>query len=238
LLVAAGRVSHRHLVRLVRGYERRFADGRRPAFLPAPPPKGRPRCGLVTKDTEQTQLALGIHTCARRDDRRYPLRLLNTILGESMSSRLFQTIREDLGLAYSVHSGLSYFDDAGNLTISAGLDTEKLPRVLRLIVAELRRLRRRAPSSGELQRAKDYVLGQIDLSLENTESQMMSLGEQWLGHGRLHSPARVKRRLASVSAGEVLAVARDFFRPERLDLALVSPIKSTRHLLPLLDFST
>src|SRR4029077_14962505 len=144
---------------------------------------------LVTKQTEQTQMALGIRACSRHDQRRYALRLLNTILGENMSSRLFQIIREDRGLAYSIYSSPSFFADTGDLVISAGMDAENLPKTLRLILRELRRLGETAPSAAELRRARDYVLGQIDLGEESTESQMNWVGEQLLSYGRVFSPS-------------------------------------------------
>jgi predicted Zn-dependent peptidase len=78
---------------------------------------------LLSKKTEQTQIALGIRACSRHDERRFALRLLNAVLGENMSSRLFQTVREEHGLAYSIYSANSFFDDAGDLVIAAGLDT-------------------------------------------------------------------------------------------------------------------
>jgi predicted Zn-dependent peptidase len=189
---------------------------------------------LFTKKTEQTQLAFGIRTCSRHDERRHALRLLNTILGENMSSRLFQVVREDRGLAYSIYSTPSFFDDTGDLVISAGLDTGHLPETLRLILRELRRFRETPPAPGELRRARDFVIGQIDLGLESTDNQMNWIGEQWLGYGRIIPPAEIKRRLRAVTAAEIRAGARDFFRPDRLNLALVSPRKSTRDLARLL----
>jgi predicted Zn-dependent peptidase len=151
-----------------------------------------------------------------------------------MSSRLFQVIREDRGLAYSIYSTPSFFDDTGDLVISAGLDTDNLFETLRLVVRELRRLRETPPRAGELRRARDYVTGQIDLGLESTDNQMNWIGEQWLGYGRIVQPNEVKRRLRQVTAGQIRAVARDFFRPQHLTLALVSPRKSTRDLARLL----
>jgi predicted Zn-dependent peptidase len=86
----------------------------------------------------------------------------------------------------------------------------------------------------ELRRARDYVIGQLDLSLESTDSQMMWLGENLVGHGKVIAPREVKRRIGEVTAAEIRAVARDFFRPENLNLALVSPLKSARSLAGLL----
>jgi len=110
------------------------------------------------------------------------------------------------------YSSLSFFDDTGDLVISAGLDTENLAKTLALIQRELRHLTTTPPAASELRRARDYVIGQIDLSLENTESLMMWLGEQLLGYSQVISPAEVKRRLSQVTASEIRGVARDFFR--------------------------
>ena len=234
LIVAAGRLKHRRVVRAVARYAFRFPITARPDFAPARTEQQRPRIRLFTKKTEQTQIALGLRTCSRQDERRYALRLLNTILGENMSSRLFQVVREDRGLAYSIYSTPSFFSDTGDLVISAGLDTDNVTKVLQLILRELRRMREAAPSTAELRRARDYVIGQIDLSLESTENQMNWVGEQLLGYGRILRPAQIKRRLREVTAGEIRAVARDFFRPERLNLALVSPLASDRPVAKLL----
>ena len=99
---------------------------------------------------------------------------------------------------------------------------------------ELRRLREKPPTAAEFRRARDYVIGQLELSLESTENQMMWIGEQLLGYGKIFKPGEVKRRLAEATAGQIRAAARDFFRPGRLCLALVSPLKTTQPLEKLL----
>src|SRR5260221_458158 len=222
--------KHRSAVRAARRYARHFARGQRPPFAPSHDEQTAPRVCLFSKRTEQTQIALGIRTCSRHDPRRYPLRLLNTILGENMSSRLFQVIREDLGLAYSIYSNPSFFEDTGDLVISAGLDTNNLEKVLKLILVELRRMSQKLPSVGEVRRARDYVIGQMQLSLESTDNRMNWIGEQLLSYGLVMSPDEIKRRLSAVTASRIRDVARDFFRQERLNLALVSPLKSDRRL--------
>jgi predicted Zn-dependent peptidase len=230
VLVATGNVKHKHVIKAVSRYVRHFENGPVPKSAPARDGQNVPRLKLFTKETEQTQLALGIRTCSRHDERRYALRLLNTIVGENMSSRLFQIIREDRGLAYSVYSAPSFFEDTGDLVISAGLDTDNLTKALHLTMRELRRLTETPPSVAELRRARDYVLGQIDLGQESTENQMNWIGEQLLGYGRIFSPNEVKRRLGRVTPAEIRGVARDFFQPNRFNLALVSPLKSAKHL--------
>ncbi len=226
VIAGAGNLSHRRLIRAVERYAARLPSGPRPGFAASQHHQTALRTRLFTKKTEQTQIALGLRTCSRHDDRRFALRLLSTILGENMSSRLFQVLREDRGLVYSIYSTPSFFADTGDLVISAGLDTDNLPKALRLIAAELRRLRQTPPSPSELRRARDYVVGQIDLSQESTDSQMNWIGEQLLGYGRIFSAAEIKRRLAEVTAAEIRSAARDFLRPEGANLALVTPLKS------------
>ncbi len=235
LVTAAGNIRHTEVVRAVKKRLRTLPTGRRPVFTPCRPAQDRPRLAHVSKNINQLQLALGIRTCSRHDERRHALRVLNTILGENMSSRLFQVLREDRGLAYNIQSTLDYFDDVGALVISAGLDTDKLEAALKLIRRELRRIATQPPSAGEIRRARDYLIGQFELNLEGTENQMTWLGEQLLAHGRLPSSARAKEQFHVVTPSQVRAAARDFFRPEHVSLAVISPHKTLRGVEVLLS---
>ncbi|HEY3853243.1 MAG TPA: pitrilysin family protein [Verrucomicrobiae bacterium] len=230
LVAAGGRITHAEVLKAVKKSVGKFASGSRPRFAPATTTQVRPIVHLHTRKTEQTQAALGIRACSRHDEWRFALRLLNVILGENMSSRLFQTVREEHGLAYSIYSGNSFFDDAGDIVISAGLDLDNLEKTLKIILRELKRLATEPAQSEELRRARDYLCGQMDLSLENSENQMMWAGEQWLGYGRITKPEVFKKRLSKVTPSEVRAAAKNFFRPERYNLALISPLKSAKGL--------
>jgi predicted Zn-dependent peptidase len=234
LVAAAGHIEHSQVVKAVGRYAGKFRRGARARYAPAVSAQSKPALRLVTKQTEQTQLALGVRACSRHDERRFALRLLNAVLGENMSSRLFQTVREEHGLAYSIYSVNSFFDDAGDLVISAGLDLDKLEKTLPIILRELKRLARQPVPRSEFQRARDYLIGQLDLSLENSENQMMWLGEHWLGYGRIISPGEFKKRLTGVEARQVRAAAREVFQPDRFNLALVSPLKRVGGLEKLL----
>jgi predicted Zn-dependent peptidase len=109
--------------------------------------------------------------------------------------------------------------------IAAGVDTDKTLKSLEMIVRELRRFGERSPTPGEVRRARDYVIGQLELGLENTESHMMWVGEQWLGYGKTASLDEVKRRFQDVTAAQIRSMARDYFRPERVSLAVVNAMK-------------
>jgi predicted Zn-dependent peptidase len=235
LVAVAGNIEHRQAVKAVSRLARRFRQGTRRGFAPAQIEQNAPRLRLFRKDTEQTQIALGIRACSRHDERRFALRLLNVMLGENMSSRLFQVVREENGLAYSICSSMSTFDDVGSLVVSAGVETEKVEKALKLVMGELALFAQRNPSTSELRRARDYIFGQLDLSLENTENQMTWLGEQYLGYGKIITPEEVKEKLSEVTPRDIRQVARDFFRPDRLSLAMVSPLRETRGLQSILS---
>src|SRR2546423_789162 len=160
-------------------------------------------------DQPQHQVQEELHSTLWPD---HALRLLNTILGENMSSRLFQLIREDLGLAYSIYTSPSFFADTGDLVVSVGLDTENLPRALKLVSRELRRISQQAPTGGELERARDYVFGQLDLGQESTDNQMNWLGEQLLGYGDVLTVTQIKPRLSKVTRADVRNAAAEIFR--------------------------
>ena len=234
LLVVTGRCRHAQVLNAIRRLAGRFTPGPRPHFEPFIPRQKAPSVRLCRRETSQLQMALGIRAWSRHDPRRYALRLLNVLLGENMSSRLFQSLREERGLAYSVHSSVILFEDVGVLTISAGLDPDKLHQALRLIRREFRRLLTNLPTAAELRRARDYLAGQLDLSLEGTENQMNWVGEQLLCYGRIHSAAEIKLGLAAVRPADIRAVARDLLRPERMSLAVVSPLKKSSGLASLL----
>jgi len=223
VIAVAGACTPAECRRALARWADRFPSGPRPECEPVRPRSNGPGVRLERRRIAQTQLALGLRTCSRHDPRRFALRLLNVLVGENASSRLFQSLREERGITYHVGSALSFFQDTGDLVVTAGLEPEHLPRALRLIVAELRRLKTQPPGAAELRRARDYVLGQMDLSLENSENQMMWLGEQWLGYGRLFAPETFRRALRRVTAAQLRAAAEEFFRADRANLALVGP---------------
>ena len=230
VLAVAGPLRHGDVLRRCKKFVSKFHGGRKPTFVPADSEQRAPLVRLHTKKTEQTQLALGVRACSRHDERRFATRVLNAIVGESMSSRLFQILREEKGLAYSIYSSWAFMEDTGAITISAGLDHEDLEKSMRIIARELHKLGETLVAPGELRRARDFVIGQMELSLEGTENQMNWIGESLLAYGRVLDPQDVKQRLASVTAGEVRNVAREFFRPERVNAAIVSPLEKSAGL--------
>lgn len=228
VVAAAGALEHQQIVDAVRQRTQHLPVAPRRSCLPYSLHRTRPDIRLVTRKTEQSQIALGFRGCSRRDPDRYAVRLLNILLGENMSSRLFQIIREERGLVYSIYTTPSFWDDVGDFVIYAGLDDAKIVPVLRLIWRELRRLARVGVTPGELARARDYALGQMDLSLENTEHHMMWIGEQLSTTGHWQPLNHTRDALAAVTPAQIRAVAERFFQPHQQVLALVSSARSVR----------
>jgi predicted Zn-dependent peptidase len=228
IVAAAGRCVHDQVVRTAERMLRRIGRGRAPRFEAAPNGSRGPTLRLHKKETEQTHLALGFHSCSRKSSRRFKLKLLSVVLGENMSSRLFQVIRETHGLAYSVHTSTSYFADAGAFIVSAGLDKKQLSKTLRLTLSELKKIAQRAPSEAELRRAKDYAIGQMKLSLESTTNQMMWVGEHLLGYGEIHDPQDIIHQVEAVTPADLAREAKSLFQHGNLNLALVGPIEDRK----------
>ena len=225
LVAAAGNVDHAAVVQSLERIARKFNPSPAPKFEPVRPVQPGPQIRFLTKKTEQCQLAFGFKSFARNDPRRYALRLLNVALGENMSSRLFQTIREDRGLAYAVSSSVNTFQDTGSFVITAGLDEANLSKAVRLILAEIRGICSHPIPRAELQRARDYAVGQFELGLESTENQMNWIAEQVLAYDRIQPERTTISRLSRVSAAEIQAVARDLFQAAHARLAVISPAK-------------
>jgi predicted Zn-dependent peptidase len=236
VVAVAGHCRHDDIVPRVEKMLALPRDGRPPTYTPVHEQQRAARLRFLNKNCEQSHLAIGIRGYSRHDSRRYALKALSVILGENMSSRLFQVIRERHGLAYSIQSSTSYFSDTGALLISAGLDTRRLHRALALILVELRKLSKQPPSAVELQRAKDYAIGQMRLGLESTANRMMWLGEHLLAYGTIQSPAEVEQRIIAVTPADVQTAARDIFRNNRLNVAVITPSKDERGINALLSF--
>lgn len=219
----AGNVDHEACTDWVGRHVAGLDGGRRPACRRFAEDNAPQRMAGVTRAIEQTHLALGFRHFGRHDPRRFALQILNTILGGNMSSRLFQVVRERHGLAYSVQSSVQLYQDTGGLFVTAGVDRHKADAALRLVVSELDRMRQRPVGERELKRARDYVIGQLKLSMEGTGSQMFWMGDNLLAWGRFIAPGESIEAFSAVSAEDVQTLAQQLFTGAAGSLAYVSP---------------
>jgi predicted Zn-dependent peptidase len=221
IVSAAGNVEHARVRELIaRAFEK--LPSTRAAFEDERP-RVLPQVIVRSKELEQSHVCLGTDSYPQNHPDRYVSYIMNTVLGGSMSSRLFQNVREKRGLAYAVFSGLSAYRDAGNITIYAGCANEAVPQVVDLCVEELRGMKRAPVPDAELRRAKDHLKGSLMLSLENTASRMSHLARQEIYFERHFSLDETLAGVERVTAADVTRVATDLFSNGSLAATVVGP---------------
>jgi len=186
------------------------------------------------KALEQVQLCLGVPAPPITDDNRFATLILNTILGGGMSSRLFQTIREERGLAYAIYSDLSPYSDTGSLCVYAGTSAGKALEVVELVMAEFRNLKENPLSEEELRRGKDQLKGNILMGLESSNSRMANLARQEMYFHQFFTAEEVIARIEAVTAEQIQGMAKRLFVPDRIAITLLgrlNGIKLTRDRL-------
>jgi len=217
---AAGDLDHDEFAEAVAGKFAALAGGATLHELPAP----EAGAGIVLrnkKSLEQVQICLGVPAPPITDENRYATLILNTVLGGGMSSRLFQTIREDRGMAYSIYSDLSPLRDAGTLCVYAGTSAGKALEVVDLILEEFRKLKDAPMPEDELLRAKDQLKGNILMGLESSNSRMANLARQEMYFRQFFSAEEVIDRIFEVDAAQVQAMAQSLFDPARIAVTLL-----------------
>jgi predicted Zn-dependent peptidase len=217
VVAAAGNLDHDEIVRLAEGA---FPGTRAVPPEPAPSPNGfGPILRFHKKETEQYHLCLGGPGIPRGDDRRFGLRVLDTILGGSTSSRLFQEVREKRGLAYSVYSYASHYLDSGQVGLYVGTRPDRVGEAMDVIGTELRRLHEEGLSEAELELARENVKGRTVLSMESTLTRMNRIGSSVLMGVPLLTVDEVLAAFDAVTLDDVNSLAAELWLPERMSAA-------------------
>ncbi len=232
VLAAAGDVDHAAVCAMA---VRAFGSDGAPApldprFEPAPPLPSAERVRIINRPGSQAHLCVAVPGLRRDDPDAWTLELLDTVLGEGMSSRLFLHLREEAGLAYDVHSFVSDFADCGMVGIYAGVDPHHLGRALDAILAELAALRDRAVPDDELARAKAFACGRLELRLEEGRNLASWLGVQEALHERTLTLEEAIAAIQAVDADAIRSLAGRLFRDEALSLAVIAPGRRGRGL--------
>ncbi len=227
VIAAAGAIGHDQVVELARervsgGGGSDGAVGGRVAAGPLVLPD-RPCRRFERKDTEQFHVCLGGAGLSRFDDRRFALRVLDTIFGGTSSSRLFQEIRERRGLAYAVYSFTSAYQDTGQVGLYVGTRADNLVQALAVVGSELNRAVKSPATAEELDRAKENLKGRVVLALESTGARMNRLGSEVLAGEPIMAIDEVVRRIDAVSQDDLAALTEELWAPERLSAAGIGP---------------
>jgi predicted Zn-dependent peptidase len=220
VISAAGSLDHDHFVRLVKErFEKLKKRGRR--FEQQPP---KTEAKVVTrnkKSLEQVQICLGVPSPHVSHASRYVSYILSTLIGGGMSSRLFQNVREEKGLVYSIYSDLNPYRDTGYMCVYAGTSVESAPKVVTEVVNEFRRLKSESISSEELRRVKDQLKGNLMLSLESSTARMSNLARQEMYFDRFFDLDEIIERVEAVTADDITELANDMFQTEKTAVTIL-----------------
>ena len=220
IISAAGNLNHARFMNLIK--ERFIGLNSVPNGFHQPAPAVTPR--IITrnkKSLEQVQLCLGVPSHPISHEKRYVSYVLNTVLGGGMSSRLFQKIREDQGLVYSIYSDLNPYRDTGCLSVYAGTSLESTPRVVGSVLAEFHELKSDVIPAEELRRAKDQLKGSLMLSLESSTSRMSNLARQEMYFDRFFTLDETIEQIEAVTTEEVAEMAGSLFHQDRIAVTVL-----------------
>ena len=229
IVSVAGNVPHEQIVDQVAELSQDWSPHPVPGWEPFVHSQSAPQLRTEYRSTEQAHLSIAMPGLPMVHPDRYALDLLNVILGEGMSSRLFIEVRENRGLAYDVHSDVTHFRDCGALLISAGVDPKRIYTAVDTILAEVGRLREGVPED-ELEKAKRLSAGRLTLRMEDTRVVAGWMGAQELLIGEILEPDEVVRRVGRVSSGDVRRVANDLIVTSGLNMAVVGPCRGKTRL--------
>ncbi len=227
VLSVAGNVQHEAVIEALERCVADWAPSTSQPWLPAPESQTAPRLKLEWRRSDQAHLCLGLRGLPLTHPDRFKLDLLNTILGEGMSSRLFVELRERQGLAYDVHSEVNHLLDCGSLVVHASVSPQKIEQALQSALQELARIKERVPEE-ELRKGKEYTKGRLLLRMEDSRVVAEWIGAQELLMGQVLTVDEVVQRLEEVTAQDLQELAQRLLVREKLNLAVVGPFRGSR----------
>ena len=236
VLSVAGNITHEEVVDLLSEALRDWTPDEPINWYPVQDGQESPRVKVEQKKTDQAHLCVALPSLPLTHPDRYALGLMNVILGEGMSSRLFLELREKESLAYDVHSSLSLYRDCGSLTVYCGVEPRKSERAISAILEQLNGLQDNIPEA-ELNKARELSKGRMLLRMEDSRAVCMWMGAQETLTGGVRTVDEVVEVLDAVSTNDIERVATDLMREERLNLAVVGPFRSDRRFHKLLKLT-
>ena len=237
VVCVAGNIDEREVVRKVEKAFGRMSKGLKGGKKKVIEKQAFPQVKIKKKKTDQCHLVLGVRAYDIFHPDRFALSVLANILGGTMSSRLFLSVRERLGLAYYISASYEGYSDSGYLAVRAGVDISqsKITKAIKTIIREIKKIREKGISSRELQKAKDNFRGKLALSLEASDDIAGFLARQELLKRKIETPEEIMRQINEVSADDILRVARDIFVENKLNLAMIGPVENSKFLERILN---
>lgn len=236
VICVAGKINEDKIIKKVEKIFSQMNQNNEPDFEKVLEVQKSPQVKIKNKKTDQTHLILGVRAYEEGHKDEYVLSLLSIILGGNMSSRIFINVRERQGLAYYVHTGTESYQEAGYLATSAGVEHKNLNKAVETILNEYKKISSKKVTPQELQKAKDYIKGKSVMGLESSNSVASFLIGQEIMKEKILTPKEIFKKIDKVTQEDILRVAKDIFRNEKLNLALIGPHKKTKELEEILKF--
>jgi len=235
VLIVAGDIEEKNMKKNIEKSFSVLSDKERMKKKPAEECQQEPEILLRFKETDQTHLCLGVRTFDAFSDKKYVLALIASLLGGMMSSRLFVEIREKKGLAYYVRTFCEHYTDTGYLVTHAGLNNTKVLEAVEIICREYQRLKTERITEKELNRAKENLRGRLKLGLETSDSFASFFGLQEVIGQEVLTPQQQWQKIAKITPDDILEIAKEIFRSDRLNLALIGPHRKEKEIKNILN---
>jgi len=230
----AGKIDEKNVISKIKKYFSKIKTTKAKGKFSVVGKQTKPKSLLHFKKTDQTHFCLGVRAYNLFHPKRYAQAILGLILGGMLSSRLFIKIRGELGLAYYIKTDVDANPDTGYLATQAGVTNEKVEEAILATLKEYKKISKKKVPKSELKKAKDNIKGKLALSLESSDAQASFYGMQELLENKILTPKEIFKKIDKVTQSDILEVAKDIFRPEKLNLALIGPFKNKNKFQKLL----
>ncbi|MBI2446427.1 MAG: insulinase family protein [Parcubacteria group bacterium] len=234
VVVVSGNIENDNIASKIKKLFKSISDAKGKEKVPVKEFQKKPEIKVFYKKTDQTHIALGVRSYNIFDKRRYAADVLATILGGGMSSRLFQLLRDKMGAAYYVRTFSDESTDTGNLATWAGIDNRRTEEIIRAILKEYKKIKSVKVSSAELTKAKEHLEGSLILGIETSDELASFYGFQEILKREILKPEEVIKKIRAVTIDDVLAIAQNVFKSEKLNLAIIGPYKEKKQFENLL----
>ena len=224
VVCVSGAISAEEAISLANKYFKKFRGGTPDSKVPVEDNQNEPAVFLHKKKTDQTHLCIGVRAYDVFHPDRFALDILSVVLGGGMSSRLFLSVREKLGLAYYIKASSDAYTDSGYLMIQAGVDNKRSDRAISVILKELRKIKRTPIGARELRKAKEYYKGRLLNEMENSDGLAAILAREEILTGKAMTASQIFAKIEAVTGRDILRVAKDILANNKLNLALIGPI--------------
>lgn len=225
IIVVAGDITDKQAIGEVKKYFKNISLSKKQKKEKIKEVQKSPALTVRQKKTDQTHMILGFRTFSAKDKRNPALRVLTCVLGKGMSSRLFQKLRNEMGVCYYIGAGMDTSTDHGYLTISTGIDKKRTEEVIRVILVECKALINNLVSDEELNKAKEFIIGNLYLNLETSDALAEFYAEQEIVRGQMKVPLELEKEIRAITAKDIQKVAKDVFKNNQINLAIVGEVK-------------